>query len=406
MNERRVAILGGGMLGACTALELARRGHRVTLIEGADRILQGASRWNEGKIHLGFLYAADPGLATAARLIPGGLAFVDIVERHIGQSLTSFATDDDVFLVHRDSIVDANAFATYARRTADLVREAANGLGAGRYLANLASPGVHRLSASELAELTSSREIVAGFRVPERSVSTVPIADLLSSAVYGEPRIDVRTGAWVAGARRRADGRFDILAGPHSGAELDAFDVVVNALWEGRLAVDALLGIAPPESWSHRFRAAVFADLPANGLRGAVVCTGPFGDIKRYADGRVYLSWYNAGLLVEGDRVEPPRSASALTRERRVKVLKETLDSLSSIFPGIREIAGAVNECDVHGGWVYAIGKGSLADRASLLHRRDRFAVIVDRSYISVDTGKYSLAPWLAEQVTEIVLGH
>ena len=309
-----------------------------------------------------------------------------------------------MFLVHRDSIVDTDAFATYARRTADLVREAAGRGGAGRYLGSLASPGVHRLSARELAELTSSSEIVAGFRVPERSISTVPVADLLSSAVYGEPRIDVRTGAWIVGARRRSDGRYDILAGPHSGAELDAFDVVVNALWEGRLAVDASLGIAPPESWSHRFRAAVFADLPASGLRGAVVCTGPFGDIKRYADGRAYLSWYNAGLLVEGDDVEPPRSASALARERRVKVLKDTLDSLCSIFPSVCEIAGAVTEHDVHGGWVYAIGKGSLADRSSLLHRRDRFVVTVDRGYISVDTGKSSLAPWLAEQVTEIVL--
>ncbi|MEN3355193.1 MAG: hypothetical protein V7640_3351, partial [Betaproteobacteria bacterium] len=58
MTGDRIAILGGGMLGICTALELARRGRRVTLIEGAADVLQGASRWNEGKVHLGFLYAA------------------------------------------------------------------------------------------------------------------------------------------------------------------------------------------------------------------------------------------------------------------------------------------------------------------------------------------------------------
>ncbi|HEX8944702.1 MAG TPA: FAD-dependent oxidoreductase, partial [Gemmatimonadaceae bacterium] len=70
MTQGRIAILGGGMLGVCTALELARRGRPVTLIEGATRLLDGASRWNEGKIHLGFLYAADPTLSTATRLIP------------------------------------------------------------------------------------------------------------------------------------------------------------------------------------------------------------------------------------------------------------------------------------------------------------------------------------------------
>src|SRR5689334_14845935 len=55
----RIAVLGGGMLGVCTALELAHRGRDVTLLEGAADVMQGASRWNEGKIHLGFLYAAD-----------------------------------------------------------------------------------------------------------------------------------------------------------------------------------------------------------------------------------------------------------------------------------------------------------------------------------------------------------
>ena len=404
MTDRRVAILGGGMLGVCTALELARRGRRVTLVEGADRILDGAGRWNEGKIHLGFLYAGDRDLATARRLIPGGLAFTEIVEHFVGRSLEAFATAaDDVFLVHRNSIVDADAFASYARQTVDLVREAAGRSGA-RYLAKLESACVQQLSASELADVTTNGEVVAGFRVPERSVSTVPVADLLVTAVQNERRIEVRTGTWVDGVRRRGDGRFDIPTTRQGGDALDGFDVVVNALWEGRLAVDASLGIAPPASWTHRFRAGVFAHVPANRLRAAVVCTGPFGDIKRYADDRVYLSWYDAGLLAHGEEIEPPRGAAALTRERRAKVLEETLASLSTFFPPVRQLSEAVTEGDVHGGWVYAVGKGSLADPASLLHRRDAFGIRADRGYVSVDTAKYSLAPWLALQVAEIVV--
>src|ERR1043165_207505 len=66
---KRVAILGGGMFGVCAALELAHRGQRVVLVEGALDLLEGAGRWNEGKIHLGFLYAGDPSLSTATRLI-------------------------------------------------------------------------------------------------------------------------------------------------------------------------------------------------------------------------------------------------------------------------------------------------------------------------------------------------
>jgi glycine/D-amino acid oxidase-like deaminating enzyme len=401
VTERRVAILGGGMLGVCTALELAARGQRVTLIEGMPEILQGASRWNEGKIHLGFLYAADAGFNTAKRVIPGGLAFVDLVERFVGCSLDRFSTEDDVYLVHRDSVVNADAFAVYANRNAELVRDAARG--GSRYLTNVKSARVDRLSASELAAFTPSADIVAAFRVPERSVSTVPIADLLSRAVHAEPNMDVRAGTWIDGVRRRDDGRYDVLACSGRAADLDGFDVVVNALWEGRLAVDATLGIVEKAPWSHRFRAAVFANVPSNQLHGAVVCTGPFGDVNRYADGRVYLSWYDAGLLAEGSAVEPPRTAAALTPERREKVLKETLASLAKFYPGLDEVGANATALDVHGGWVYAIGSGSLADRESLLHRRDRFATTVDRGYISVDTAKYSLAPWLAQQVADVV---
>ena len=70
-----VAILGAGIMGATTALLLSRRGVRVTLYDQAPAPMTGASRWNEGKIHLGYLYAGDPSGNTADKLMPGGIAF-------------------------------------------------------------------------------------------------------------------------------------------------------------------------------------------------------------------------------------------------------------------------------------------------------------------------------------------
>ena len=54
------------------------------MFDKAPLPLRGASRWNEGKIHLGYLYAADPSLETARRVLPGGLAFRRLVESLIG----------------------------------------------------------------------------------------------------------------------------------------------------------------------------------------------------------------------------------------------------------------------------------------------------------------------------------
>ena len=76
-------------MGTSTALFLARRGCDVTLVDREGAVMQATSRWNEGKIHLGYLYGADPTLNTARHVIPGGLMFGALVEELIGRDLDS-----------------------------------------------------------------------------------------------------------------------------------------------------------------------------------------------------------------------------------------------------------------------------------------------------------------------------
>ena len=77
---------------------------------------------------------------------------------------------------------------------------------------------------------------------------------------------------------------------------------------------------------------------------------------------------------------------------------------LAPYFPRLR---GVLDDAQivVGGGWVVAPGRGTLGDATSDLHRRDRFGVRRSGSYISVDTGKYSTAPWLAQRIAEEVMG-
>ena len=57
-------MLGAGLQGACIALELARRGAKVDLYERNEACVAEASAHNEGKVHLGFVYAFDQSFAT------------------------------------------------------------------------------------------------------------------------------------------------------------------------------------------------------------------------------------------------------------------------------------------------------------------------------------------------------
>ena len=63
----RLAVLGAGLTGVCAALELAARGREVDLYDEALEPVAKASFHNEGKIHLGLIYAKDRSLHTAAR---------------------------------------------------------------------------------------------------------------------------------------------------------------------------------------------------------------------------------------------------------------------------------------------------------------------------------------------------
>ena len=82
----RVAILGGGFQGCCTALALARHGASVVIYERHPALLAGAATANEGKIHLGYVYASDRSLATARTMIRGGLCFAPLVQSYLEAS--------------------------------------------------------------------------------------------------------------------------------------------------------------------------------------------------------------------------------------------------------------------------------------------------------------------------------
>ena len=65
MSRGTVAIVGAGLQGCCAAIAMAQAGWRVTLFEANPVLMDEASRWNEGKLHLGYVYAKDPSLRTA-----------------------------------------------------------------------------------------------------------------------------------------------------------------------------------------------------------------------------------------------------------------------------------------------------------------------------------------------------
>src|SRR5438876_6379670 len=87
MRRASVAVLGAGLQGACVALELASRQIKVDLYEKGPTCVTGASANNEGKIHLGFLFARDSSLRSSEAMIRGALSFSPLLRRWLGKTL-------------------------------------------------------------------------------------------------------------------------------------------------------------------------------------------------------------------------------------------------------------------------------------------------------------------------------
>jgi hypothetical protein len=395
-------VLGAGIMGASVAIFLARRGFDVTLVDRAAAPLSCASRWNEGKIHLGYLYAGDPTLATAKRLIPGGLAFADVMRELIGYGLEQVTSShDELYLIHRESVAAPLETGRYFDAVSALVREHPD---AGRYLVDVTRAASQPLDRGELEAMANPAVIVAGYRVPERSVLTTVIADALVRALASEPRISLLTSTRVfavapEGAAQQA---WRLRTDP---VVRGAFDWVVNALWEGRLAVDSSVGLRPEHPWSNRYRLSLFIETSRPvPFPSVIVATGPFGDVKSYDGRNFYVSWYPAGLVAENHDLAP-EAPSGLDTDRRTRLIAAVRTGITGILPAADEIFAAAMRVSVEGGWVFAHGQGTLDDPAASLHRRDRFGVRRLGSYISVDTGKYSTAPWSARRLAAEIAG-
>jgi glycine/D-amino acid oxidase-like deaminating enzyme len=396
----RVAVLGAGIMGCSVALLLARQGHAVTLFDQAPRPFEGASGWNEGKLHLGYLYAADSSLATARQVLPGALGFADIVRDLIGEALDPALTpEDDHLLLHRDSVADTASVADVFARLDALV---AAHPGAARYPGG-AARGARRLAAAELDALVApGAPILAGWRVPERSVNTQWLAARYRAALAAEPRIEPRMGTRIGGLRPLGAGLDGPFAVATASGEDGPYALVVNALWEGRPAVDASLGLPAPREMSHRYRLALFLRMAGDvALRSALIGTGPFGDVKAYGPRDLYMSWYPAGMLAQGQQATPP-PLPAIDRDA---VVARILDGLAAHLRDIRAVAAQAEQVTLAGGWVYAQARGALSDPKASIHGRARFGILRQGNLVSVDTGKFSSAPWLAREVAAMVAG-
>lgn len=399
----RVAVLGAGIQGCCLALELASRGVQVDLYDRNQQPFVQASLLNEAKIHLGFFYANEPSMRTARLVMQGALTFQPYLRNLLGDAVDSLPVSQPyIYAVHRESLLPVDAIAAHLYRTSALIGEAALprdyfGVDPARLIAPVEG----------FEEVFDTTKIVAAFQTPEVGISAAALGLLVRERLTRVANVRCIMGATVSAARpcpSSAGVEFDLDGARHT----EGYDHVINALWDGRLAVDATAGVHYERRWL--FRTRYNLHLPAGvsmpSIPSVSFVLGAFGDIVQYDGGESYLSWYSAGLRAVSDGLNPAPFPPVLEGAEADHVRRTTLDALTDLMPGLCALPPElIDDAAVDGGIIFAWGETDITDPDSRLHSRHEIGPRSYGRYHSVDTGKFTTAPLFARQLADTIVG-
>lgn len=402
-----VAIVGAGVLGCLAALDLAAAGQEVDLFDRQPEPMSEASFFNEGKIHLGFLYAMDPSLATARSMVEGALTFRGIIDQLTGCDVSGLLSTPFVYGLHRQSLVDADAFAHHLHTCCEYAAEVADRDG-GRYVDGSRRQHARRMSTSEWSDDFDTGTFTHLFETTERAVNPRAVASAVRAAVHEAPLVDFH-GSWpVDSIDRRSGGGFRLI-GRDAGAPHHDADVVVNATWSDLLRLDAGQGIEPPPDWSYRYKLGnrIGIEVGPDDITSITVVLGAFGDLVNFGpEGGVFLSWYPHGRLrMTSETALPDWNGESFAAER-YRAYEESREAWSAMSPAFARLDTREADVDYRGGIILASGRTDVHDPASALHSRVEVGIHQVGDYFSVNTGKYTLGPRLAVETSHRVQRH
>lgn len=403
-NTRKtpVAILGAGLAGCVAALELAQAGQPVTLIDRMPRPMMGASRHNEGKLHFGYVYAADRKLETHRLLSEGSLGFLGTLVRLTGFPRDGFTVSDTfTYIVPRDSARTTDEIAAYFATVDDSLAELSHRMG----LPQLARC---TLAATEYRKTHYGDRVLAAFHTPEIAVDPGRVADVVAAAVYAHPLITFLGGWTVRDVSPAGSSGFRIRMTSQSDAtemtELSAAGAI-NALWEDRLRIDDMIGLRSDLPWSQRWKATVMIQVPPGSvtLPSTTALVGPYGDFVLYGKARIYVSWYPACRLSMSTTASPDQIRALVDAADHEDIRVRSLQALSDLIPGVLDLLTCKDKTTVGGGFIMAVGDSDIDDRKSGLHERHQIGVEQKGAWVSLSTGKFCTAPLFGVQAARAI---
>ncbi|MGH7400344.1 MAG: FAD-dependent oxidoreductase [Candidatus Rokuibacteriota bacterium] len=387
------AVLGAGIQGCCAALALRQLGFRVRLYDKSRALMNRASANQEGKIHLGFVYARDESMVTARTMIEHALRFAPGLESLIGTTIDWEPHLSERFYcgIHRDSSLTMDEHVVHFNTLEGIYQEASDDQSL-HYLGRRPK----RIWSMDAPFRFSGSSLIHAVRSEETAVHPGWMRHVMVTAVEQDPEIATFVRHDVEQVEK-AGGTFTIFGKNMDGAWKTTADIVVNCLWEGKHRIDGALRRDRSSDWITRVKYGFMLDSTPElrDLPSLIITHGPFGDIVNYPhDNAVYITWYPACLAYIGETDRLPEAWEAACEGHHPpglarRILDDSVAHLAEYVPQLRDLKLR----QIMAGSIMGNGKTDISDRESGLHRRHGIGVDASDGYYSIFTGKYTSGP-------------
>jgi hypothetical protein len=270
---------------------------------------------------------------------------------------------------------------------------------------------------------------LGSFKTEEISTSPVTLAAILRRAIDSHAAIDFIGNTEVLAADRLATGDVEVEFLLDGKTSKKRYPSVANCLWDDKLRVDRTAGIRDRGPWILRYKATVNFSAPSavhGDIPSATGILGSYGDVVNHNNGSYYVSWYPLTKIaqsVDGDgrrlhdmvhkgivsrwiRTLAPRGSSIsrfVASIAHEKFIDDNIREMAAFIPSMATLVNRKRHCEIGGGVILARGATDIDDPTSDLHRRDEIGPVAHGSYVTIDTGKYCMAPLFALQAADMI---
>lgn len=404
--KKDIVVLGAGVQGCTIALEAAKRGFNVELIDRDSKPFNRSSTRNEGKIHLGLVYMNDPTFATPRMMLKASLRFYNYLERWIGKNVEDLNIGTPFYyLVSNESFLNPDQLQKGYNKLQELYERERSEFPGLNYLGHSPRQLARRATNQELSKHFDTKTLQGGFYTAELAIDTSKLGQHLRRAVFKHSNITF-TPNHTAQSVSQMNDLFTVEGDSDNGPWKKQTPQVINALWGGKYLIDKTMGIPVPENILHRLKYRLIAKLPESMKYNpsATMVIGRFGDVVIRPDSTAYVSWYPDACRGWSNDIAPPKSwenpCMGIVDQKDADRLTELfLTHTEPWYPGIKH----VTPISVDAGNIVAVGKTDVDHKESQLHKRSKVGVTSYGGYHSVETGKLTTAPMFALDTADAV---